>query len=82
MNMYFLFSFTFSFVKAQEIECGTMANLEYLKAQDPQLENKMLQNEQALQKYIKTHTTIQSRKGKGTIITIPVVVHVVYANPS
>jgi len=81
-TLYFLFSFTFSFVKAQEIECGTMANLEYLKAQDPQLENKMLQNEQALQKYIKTHTTIQSRKGKGTIITIPVVVHVVYANPS
>jgi hypothetical protein len=76
----FLFSFTFSFVKAQEIDCGTMANLEYLKAQDPQLENKMLQNEQALQHYIKTHSNIKSRKG--TIITIPVVVHVVYANPS
>jgi len=76
----FLFSFTFSLVKAQEIDCGTMANLEYLKAQDPQLENKMLQNEQALQHYIKTHSTIKSRKG--TIITIPVVVHVVYANPS
>jgi hypothetical protein len=43
----FLFSFTFSLVKAQEIDCGTMANLEYLKAQDPQLENKMLQNEHA-----------------------------------
>jgi hypothetical protein len=27
----FLFSFTFSLVKAQEIECGTMSNLEYLK---------------------------------------------------
>jgi hypothetical protein len=78
--LYFLFSFTFSFVKAQEIDCGTMANLEYLKAQDPQLESKMLQNEQALQNYIKTHSTIKSRKG--TIITIPVVVHVVYANPS
>jgi hypothetical protein len=76
----FLFSFTFSFVKAQEIDCGTMANLEYLKAQDPQLENKMLQNEQALQNWIKTHPNIQSRKG--SIITIPVVVHVVYATPS
>ena len=71
---------TFSFVKAQGIECGTMANLENLKIQDPQLEYKLLQNEQALQTYIKTHSTIKSRKG--TIITIPVVVHVVYANPS
>ena len=78
----FIFSLLLSFssVSAQQIECGTMANLEYLKSQDPQLEKNMIRNEQALQNWIKTHAAIQS--GKGTIITIPVVVHVVYSNPS
>jgi hypothetical protein len=79
----FTFSFllSFSFVSAQQKECGTMANLEYLKTQDPQLENKMLQNEQSLQNWIKTHASSKLGK-KGAIITIPVVVHVVYSNPT
>ena len=77
----FFFLLSFSFVSAQQKECGTMANLEYLKTQDPQLENKMLQNEQSLQNWIKTHASSKLGK-KGTIITIPVVVHVVYSNPT
>ncbi len=77
----FFFLLSFSFVSAQKKECGTMANLEYLKSQDPQLENKMLQNEQSLQNWIKTHASSKLGK-KGTIITIPVVVHVVYSNPT
>ncbi len=75
------FLFSFSFVFAQQKECGTMEHLEYLKTQDPKLENKMLQNEQALQNWIKTHATSKLGK-KTTIITIPVVVHVVYSNPT
>ena len=74
------FLFSFSFVSAQQKECGTMEYLEYLKTQDPLLENKMLQNEQALQNWIQTHPT--SKSTKSTIITIPVVVHVVYNNPT
>ncbi len=77
----FLFFFSFSFVSAQQKECGTMEYLEYLKTQDPQLVNKMLQNEQALQKWIQTHASSKLGK-KRAIITIPVVVHIVYSNPS
>ena len=57
-----------------------MEYLEYLKNQDPQLENLMLKNEQVLQNLIKSHPA--SKSTKSTIITIPVVVHVVYNNPS
>ena len=76
----FSFLFSYSFVSAQKKECGTMEYLEYLKNQDPQLENLMLQNEQVLQNWIKSHPS--SKSTKSTIITIPVVVHVVYNNPS
>ena len=38
----FSFLFSYSFVSAQKKECGTMEHLEYLKTQDPQLENLML----------------------------------------
>ncbi len=75
----FSFFFSFSFVSAQKKECGTMEYLEYLKTQDPQLENKMLQNEQALQNWIQTNAA--SKSAKSVIISIPVVVHVVYKNP-
>ena len=75
------FLISFSFVSAQQIECGAMEYLEYLKIQDPNLENKMLQNEQTLQNWIKTHAPSKLGK-KSTIITIPVVVHVVYKNPT
>jgi len=75
----FSFLLSYSFVSAQKKECATMEYLEYLKTQDPQLENLMLQNEQALQNWIQTNAA--SKSTKSTIITIPVVVHVVYANP-
>ena len=78
----FSFLFSFSFVTAQQKECGTMEYLEYLKTQEPQLENLMLQKEQALQNWIKTHPTSKSGNGKSTIITIPVVVHIVYSSPT
>ncbi len=76
----FFFFISYSFISAQKKECGTMEHLEYLKTQDPQLENKMLQNEQALQNWIQTNAA--SKSAKSTIITIPVVVHVVYKNPT
>jgi hypothetical protein len=74
------FLFFYSSVSAQKKECGTMEYLEYLKTQDPQLEKKMLKNEQAMQNWIKTHPS--SKSTKTTIITIPVVVHVVYSSPA
>ena len=76
----FLFLFGISFLFAQKKECGTMEYLEYLKSQDPQLTNKMLQNEQVLQNWIQTNANAKSKKR--TIISIPVVVHIVYANPT
>ena len=59
------------FVSAQK-NCGTTQHLDYLKSQDPQLEQKMLQNEIILQNWI------NNQPEESTIITIPVVVHVVY----
>ena len=55
-----------------------MEYLEHLKTQDPQLENLMLKNEQAMQKWIKTHAS--SKSTTTSIITIPVVVHIDYNN--
>ena len=72
--------FSFSFASAQDRECGTMEYLKYLKTQDPQLENKMMQNEIALQNWIQTQAA--SNSINNSIITIPVVVHVVYSNPT
>jgi hypothetical protein len=76
----FSFLFSYSLVSAQQKECGTMEYLEYLKRQDPQLENLMLKNEQAIQNWIKTHPA--SKSTTTTVITIPVVVHIVYNNPT
>ena len=53
-----------------------MEYLEYLKAQDPQLEQKMAQDEVDLQNRIQN----QSNSKASSVITIPVVVHVVYNN--
>lgn len=59
-------------------KCGTMPHLEYLKQADPGLEERMEQLE------IQTAAWIQNNqnnlKSTNNIITIPVVVHVVYAN--
>ena len=70
--------FSFSFASAQQRNCGTMQHLQYLKGNDLQLENKMIQNEIALQSWIQTQAAFNSMNS--TIITIPVVVHVVYYN--
>ena len=53
-----------------------MQYLEYLQAQDPQLAQKMAQDEIDLQNRIQN----QSNNKMSSVITIPVVVHVVYNN--
>ena len=63
-------------VLSQTRNCGTMEYLEYLKAQDPQLEQRMAQDEIDLQNRIQN----QSNSKSSSIIVIPVVVHVVYSN--
>jgi len=63
-------------VLSQTEQCGTMEYLEYLQAQDPQLEQKMVQDEIDLQNRIQN----QSNSKTSSVIRIPVVVHVVYNN--
>ena len=53
-----------------------MDHLEYLKSQDPLLEERMKKNENNLQLWIDN----QPESLSSNIITIPVVVHVVYYN--
>ena len=71
----FLFFSTF-FTFSQVRNCGTMDHLEYLKSQDPLLEERMEKNEKKLQRWIDN----QPESLSSNIITIPVVVHVVYYN--
>ncbi|MDB4126422.1 zinc metalloprotease [Flavobacteriales bacterium] len=61
-------------ISAQIRNCGTMEHLEFLQSQDPMLEQRMQKNEYSLQQ--KIHN--QPESFSSTIITIPVVVHVVY----
>ena len=63
-----------SMSSAQEF-CGTMEHFDMRKAADPTLEGKMLAQEDAIQKWIQANPT---QKKAGTVVTIPVVVHVVY----
>ena len=82
MNLKKHFSLLFSFllfstlVSAQFRECGTMQHLDFLKSQDPFLEQKMQQEENDLQNWIQNQPEISS----STVLTIPVVVHIVYNN--
>ena len=62
-------------ISSQTRNCGTMEHLEFLKSQDPLLEQRMQKNEYSLQQ--KIHN--QPESFSSTIITIPVVVHVVYS---
>ena len=55
--------------------CGTMEHLEYLKSQDPDLELRMQNMERNIQHWIDNQA-----ENISSIITIPVVVHVVYNN--
>ena len=58
-KIFFLLSFLcLIFVNAQERNCGTMQYLEYLKSQDPQLEQRMIQNEISMQNWIQKSTRI------------------------
>ena len=59
--------------------CGTMHNLEYLKTQDAGLENRMNLIEQQTASIIQKNSTMQTA---GTIVNIPVVVHVLYNTTS
>jgi len=70
-----LFFYSFS-ASSQTRNCGTMEHLEFLKSQDPMLEERMEKNENSLQLRIQN----QPESFSSTIITIPVVVHVVYYN--
>ena len=72
-----IFAISFVIVSFSQIRnCGTMEHLEFLKSQDPLLEERMQKNENNLQHWIENHPESAS----STIITIPVVVHVVYYN--
>ncbi|OUR98104.1 hypothetical protein A9Q86_13670 [Flavobacteriales bacterium 33_180_T64] len=67
-------------VFAQELyerNCGTMENLELRKQQDPDLEKRMQQIETFTQNKIQA---MGNNRVDGSIITIPVVVHVLYRN--
>ena len=79
MKKFTIFTFTilvsFVFVSAQQRNCGTMEYLETLKAQVPFLEEKIRKDEIKFQKRIKNNSN-----AKSTVLTIPVVVHVVYNN--
>lgn len=62
---------------AQIRRCGSMENLERLKLEDPSLETRMLQIENATQEFINT-----PGRGVNAIVNIPVVVHVLYNTTS
>ncbi len=79
MKKYFLFLVVFIsvlFANSQSRNCGTTEHLEFLKSQDPMLEERMQNNENNLQYWIEN----QPESSSTTITTIPVVVHVVYYN--
>jgi len=56
--------------------CSTMQHLEVLKAQDPQLEQRMQQIENNTQNFVATDN--DASRAAGVQYTIPVVVHVLY----
>ena len=67
--------FLFMNVSAQEHRnCGTMRSQEYLYAQNPTYKARMAANEAAIQDWIKKHGSERQK----SVITIPVVVHVIY----
>ncbi len=64
-----------SFAQTSQRNCGTMPHLEFLKSQDPHLEAKMNSIEAQTANFIQQHAAM---KTAGTVVNIPVVVHVVY----
>ena len=59
------------------IHCGTMQNLELLKAQDPTLEARMQEMETRIQQYIAAHPNERMK----SLITVPIVFHLLYNTP-
>ncbi|WP_037348875.1 GEVED domain-containing protein [Sediminibacter sp. Hel_I_10] len=72
-----LFLLVMSFGFSQERHCATMENLEQRAQNDPNLEQRMQEIEIFTQNKIQE---MQSSRIDGSIITIPVVVHVLYRN--
>jgi hypothetical protein len=62
---------------SQERHCGSVQYLERLKSQDPGLEMRMQHNEELIENYSKS---MQNQRTASTIVTIPVVFHVLYSN--
>jgi hypothetical protein len=62
-----------TWANAQIRRCGSMENLERLKAEDPSLETRMQLIENATQQYVNNPS-----REMNAVINIPVVVHVVY----
>jgi hypothetical protein len=67
----------FTSVAFAQRNCGTMENLERLKTLDPSLELHMQQIEQQTAAYIAAHPDAER-----TVITVPIVVHLVYNTSS
>lgn len=57
--------------------CGTTEYMDNLKANDPKLEQKLIESEQIIQQWIRDNPDWKSRRA-GTEFVIPVVVHIVY----
>ena len=64
-------------VNGQEHRCATAKKLDELKAQDPGLEQRMMQQEHQMQALIANNA---GSKQSAAVVRIPVVVHVVYRN--
>ena len=67
------------FAQTPQRNCGTMHHLEFLKTQDAGLENRMTLIEQQTSAFEQNSSTM---KTTGTIVNIPVVVHVLYNTTS
>ena len=61
----------------ESVRCGTPHYMERLKAEDPDLESRMARNEVILRNY---SSDVQNQRTASTIITIPVVFHILYRN--
>jgi len=86
MKNFTIFALTFMFLMIQAVfaqhthngitRCGTMQHLEWQKQQDPMLEGRMEQLEEAMQQWIENNPNYSD--SKDLLLTIPVVVHVIW----
>jgi len=70
----FVFAYVLMYAQIPSSKCGSMEYLQKQKELDPNLETKMIIQEQNLQQWINENYQANSKE----IITIPVVVHIVY----